>query len=78
MKYYHVLLVLQPQNKVVEDFVLHMGEKEFNAYCFNVATQLEQKGLAFNGKNINHYYVFLTRDITEEYVKVKKVIKSLK
>ena len=70
-RYYHFLIILQPQNKVVKDLVLFITEKEYHEKCFNIAENLRKSGMSFNGRNANHYFDFLTRDINDEYLKVK-------
>lgn len=71
-RYYHFLIICQPQNKVVQDVVLFLTEREFHEKSFQIAEGLRKNGMAYNGKNNNHYFDFLTRDINDEYLKVKK------
>lgn len=66
-RYYHLIWILQPANKVVKDFVIFVTEKRFHEVCANISLYLLDKGLAYNGKNANRYYDFVTRDIDNEY-----------
>ena len=71
-RYYQFLILEQPKNKVVQDLVLFLTEKEYHEKSFQVAENLRKKGLAFNGRNHKRYFDFLTKDINDEYLKMKK------
>lgn len=75
-RYYNFLIILQPQNKVVQDVVVHLTEEEMHEKSAKIAFGLEEKGMSFNGKNANHYFDFVTRDITDEYPKVRDFLKA--
>lgn len=71
-RYYHFLFIHQPDGKVVKDLVLFLSEKEMHEKCAKISFELQEKGISFNGKNHKSYIDFLTKDITDEYIKMKK------
>ena len=72
-RYYNFIWILQPANKVVKDLVLYLTESEYHKKCAEIAFKMEESGLSFNGKNHLKYFDFLTRDINDEYLEVKRV-----
>ena len=62
-KYYYFQIVLQPQNKVVKDMAYNCTEKRMHEIAFELCTKLEQAGMAYNGKNANHYYEVVSQEV---------------
>lgn len=70
-RYYNFIVMLCPQEKVVKDIVVYMTEEEMHEASRNIVRGLDESGMSFNGKNANHHYVFLTKDIDKEYREMK-------
>ena len=74
-RYYNFLFIHQPDGKVVKDLVLYLTEKEMHKKCAQISFELQEKGISFNGRNKKSYVDFLTKDITEEYIKMQKLLR---
>ena len=75
-RYYHFLFIHQPDGKVVKDLVLFLTENEMHKKCAQISFELMEKGLQYNGENKKSYIDFLTKDVTEEYIKMQKFFRE--
>lgn len=62
-KYYYFAIMLFPQEKVVKDFVLYCTEKEMHEKSFQIVKGLDAASMSFNGKNANHHFGLMTKEV---------------
>lgn len=62
-KIYEFSIYLFPQEKVVQQVVLRLTEEEMHEKAAQIAFALDEKGMAYNGKNGNHHFGLVTREL---------------
>lgn len=63
VRYWEFSIVLFPQEKVVQQVVLKLTERQMHEKSAAIAAGLEEKGMAYNGKNENHHFGLMTREL---------------
>ena len=63
VKYWEFSIVLFPQEKIVQQVVLKLTERQMHEKSAQIADGLVKQGMAFNGKNANHYFELVTREL---------------
>ena len=63
IRYWEFSIVLFPQEKVVNQVVLKLTERRMHEKSAQIADGLVKQGMAFNGKNANHYFELVTREV---------------
>lgn len=63
IRYWEFSIVLFPQEKVVEQLVLKLTERQMHKKSAEIANKMVENGMAFNGKNANHYFELLTKEL---------------
>lgn len=63
IRYWEFSIVLYPQEKVVRQIVLKLTERRMHEKSAQIADGLVRQGMAFNGRNANHYFELVTREL---------------
>jgi len=63
IRYWEFSIVLFPQEKAVQQVVLKLTERQMHEKSAQIADGLVKHGMAFNGKNANHYFELITREL---------------
>ena len=63
IRYWEFSIVLYPQEKVVQQVVLKLTERRMHEKSAQITDGLARQGMAFNGRNANHYFELVTREL---------------
>ena len=63
IRYWEFTIMLYPQEKAVQQVVLKLTERQMHEKSAQIADGLVKQGMAFNGKNANHYFELVTREL---------------
>ncbi len=63
IRYWEFSIMLYPQEKVVNQVFLKLTERQMHEKSAAIAVGLEENGMAFNGKNGNHYFELVTKEL---------------
>ena len=63
IRYWEFSIVLFPQEKVVNQVVLKLTERQMHEKSAKIAVGLDEQGMSFNGKNANHYFQLVTKEL---------------
>ena len=63
IRYWEFTIMLYPQEKAVRQVVLKLTERQMHEKSAQIADGLVKQGMAFNGKNANHYFELVTREL---------------
>ena len=63
IRYWEFTIMLYPQEKAVQQVVLKLTERRMHEKSAQIADGLVKQGMAFNGKNANHYFELVTREL---------------
>lgn len=63
VRYWEFSIMLFPQEKTVQQVVLKLTERQMHEKSAQIADGLAEKGMSFNGKNANHYFELVTREL---------------
>ena len=63
IRYWEFSIVLFPQEKVVNQVVLKLTERQMHEKSAKISAGLVEKGMAFNGKNANHHFGLVTKEL---------------
>lgn len=63
VRYWEFSILLFPQEKVVNQVVLKLTERQMHEKSAQISAGLVEKGMAFNGKNANHHFGLVTKEL---------------
>lgn len=62
-RYYHFVIMLFPQEQIVKEKVVCCTERQMHEESFRIVKGLEEAGLAYNGKNANHHFGLMIKEL---------------